>query len=126
MKMRYGVIAFTFALSMSAAGQTIWTIGETGHVSFVNSVVFSPDGTRLATGSDDGTIRPWDVATRQEIVQLDQRCPAFSTAIPRNDNFIAFAGGIALRVWDVKVKPLEPVSPTALVTSAPANTDTSS
>ena len=168
MNMRYGIVALTFALSMSAEGQTIWTIGETGYASSVNSVAFSPDGTQLASGSwdrsirlwdvstgqevlrfeghsdwifsvvfspdgtrlvsrsDDGTIHLCDVATRQEIVQLDHRYPAISITIPRNDNFIASAGGIALRLWDVKINPLEPVSPVALATSAPVNTDTPS
>src|ERR1700722_7568639 len=32
-----------------------------------DSVVFSPLGQILATGSDDGTARMWDVATRQQI-----------------------------------------------------------
>ena len=168
MKVRYGIIALTFALSTSSAGQTIWTTGDTGHASSVNSeafspantqlasgswdrsirlwdvstgqevrrveghsdwvflVVFSPDGTRLVSGSDDGTIRLWNVATRQEIVQLDHKYPATPTAIPRNDNFIASVGGIAFTLWDVTVKPLEPVSPVALATSAPVNTDTPS
>ena len=97
-----------------------------GYSDWVFSVVFSPNGTRLVSGSDDGTIRLWNVATRQEIVQLDHKYPATPTAIPRNDNFIASVGGIAFRLWDVAVKPLEPVSPVALATSAPVNTDTPS
>ena len=36
-------------------------VGEplTGHTSFVSSVAFSPDGTRIVSGSDDNTLRLW-------------------------------------------------------------------
>jgi WD40 repeat protein len=38
-----------------------------GHRGLVWNVAFSPDGRRLASASDDGTIRMWDVAKGQEI-----------------------------------------------------------
>jgi len=34
-----------------------------GHTDSVNSVAFSPDGTRIVSGSDDKTIRVGDVLT---------------------------------------------------------------
>ena len=37
----------------------------TGHRSSVVSMVFSPDGTTLASASNDSTVRLWDVATGQ-------------------------------------------------------------
>ena len=36
-----------------------------GHASPVYSVAFSPDGSRLASGSDDQTVRVWNIATGQ-------------------------------------------------------------
>src|SRR5262249_8547424 len=39
----------------------------TGHTGFVRSVVFSPDGKTLASGSEDDTLILWDVASRQPL-----------------------------------------------------------
>ena len=41
-----------------------------GHTRYVRSVAFSPDGARLATGSQDSTIRIWDVAAKRNIATL--------------------------------------------------------
>jgi hypothetical protein len=38
-----------------------------GHTNMVTSVMFSPDGTRIASGSWDTTIRVWEVATGQQV-----------------------------------------------------------
>jgi len=43
------------------SGRTIATLK--GHSGGLRSVAFSPDGTRVVTGSDDGTARIWDVST---------------------------------------------------------------
>ena len=39
------------------------------HTGAVNSVRFSPDGLRIASGSSDGTVRIWDVLTGDKVVK---------------------------------------------------------
>jgi len=41
-----------------------------GHTTSVNSVVFSPDGQRLASTGDDGTVKVWDATIGQETLTL--------------------------------------------------------
>jgi WD40 repeat protein/serine/threonine protein kinase len=42
----------------------------TGHKQLIWSLAFSPDGKTLASASDDGTLRLWNVATRRELLSI--------------------------------------------------------
>ncbi|CAK64356.1 unnamed protein product (macronuclear) [Paramecium tetraurelia] len=45
-----------------------------GHNGYVISVCFSPDGTKLASGSADNYICLWDVQTGQQNAKFDGHC----------------------------------------------------
>src|SRR2546429_8235759 len=50
---------------------TSWgLVARRDHVA-VRAVRFSPDGTRVATGSEDGSARVFDAATGAELARLD-------------------------------------------------------
>ena len=52
----------------AAGGRELLTLK--GHTGRVCSVSWSPDGTRLATGSEDGTAKVWDAAGGRELLTL--------------------------------------------------------
>ena len=54
----------------SQTGQLLYTL--TGHLSAVTAVAFSLDGSLLASGSLDGTIKLWNAKTFQERLTLNQ------------------------------------------------------
>lgn len=43
-----------------------------GHVGPVNAIAFSPEGTRIASGGDDGTVRLWDTETGALLATLSR------------------------------------------------------
>src|SRR5882757_3361730 len=54
---------FTRSIMVRAGGLSSWPappLQWTGHAARIGSVCYSPDGTRVVSGSDDKTIRIWD------------------------------------------------------------------
>jgi WD40 repeat protein/serine/threonine protein kinase len=76
------------------------TIGE--HTDEFVSVAFSPDGTRLAAASPDGTAHVWDVASgRSRVLRGHRRgisCIAFS---PDGTRLATGSTDHSIKVWDV-------------------------
>ena len=72
-----------------------------GHTDSVNSVVFSPDGHRIVSGSNDKTIKVWHASTGVETLTLKGKIPLFSSVEFSLDGLsIVSKSAGEIKVWD--------------------------
>jgi len=80
----------------------------TGHLLPVRSIAFSKDGSTLLSGSSDGTLKLWQVATGKEQQTIKNgTLPVLVTAFANDDNAI-LAGTLdgTIRAWERKTGSL--------------------
>jgi hypothetical protein len=73
------------------------------HTGWVFAVAINPDGNRAVSGSDDGSVRVWDLAAGREQATLTGHTrPVWSVAItPDGTRAISGSSDGSVRVWDL-------------------------
>jgi WD40 repeat protein len=75
-----------------------------GHEEAIKSVVFSPDGKRLASGSLDSTVRVWDVETGKQLgLPLQGHTGGVCSVAfsPDGKWIVSGSSDCTIRIWDV-------------------------
>ncbi len=76
----------------------------TGHLDHVHSVVFSPDGKRIASACDDRTVRVWDTQTGKETLCLKGHSNSVRSVMfsPDGNQIVSGGGDKTVKVWDTQ------------------------
>jgi len=90
--------------NLSAFCQEPGIVLQTGHLSAVFTLSFSPDGKTLATGSVDHTIKLWDVATGKEVKILTGHAGIITSVafLNQDDYLISASQDGTIRIWSNK------------------------
>ncbi|HDS29066.1 MAG TPA: WD40 repeat domain-containing protein, partial [Candidatus Acetothermia bacterium] len=84
-----------------AAGEDVRTLDD--HTDLVRSVAFNPEGTLLASGSKDSTIKVWDVESGEVLATLAGHVGMVRSVLFSPDGTLLASAGAdgAVRFWDV-------------------------
>lgn len=75
-----------------------------GHTAGINCVQFSPDGRWFCSGSEDSTVRIFDITSGKQISQLVTNSPVKAVAFHPNEFLLCFAtADRTLTFWDIDI-----------------------
>ena len=86
------VLLAAMAVTTANAQQYVHTDTLTGHTSWLGAIAFKDHGT-LISGSNDNTLRAWDVTTGTQRWEKDVSNPVYAVALPSHDPFFIAYGG---------------------------------
>lgn len=80
-----------------------------GHGNFVQALAFTPDGAQLVTGSEDATMRVWDLATRACVQTLTAHAAAVNCVCftPDGAQLASASDDSTIKVWNARTWEVE-------------------
>ena len=77
-----------------------------GHTGYVTSVSFSPDGSRIVSGSGDKTVQLWDSHTGAELMRMEGHTDSMMSVSfsPDGSRIVSGSRDNMVRVWDAAIE----------------------
>jgi len=75
-----------------------------GHISYVNTVTVSPDGSLCASGGKDGVAMLWDLNEGKALSNLDAGGEIHALCFSPNRYWLCGAVGSVIKIWDLESK----------------------
>ncbi|KIM19967.1 hypothetical protein M408DRAFT_30770 [Serendipita vermifera MAFF 305830] len=99
--------AYAQTIRIERGGQDNWPAIQNvmGHKKSVGSVAFSPDGTRIVSGSHDNTIWVWDAETAEMVAGPFEGHTGWVNSLsfsPDGTRVVSGSGDKKIRVWDAE------------------------
>jgi WD40 repeat protein/uncharacterized caspase-like protein len=103
--LRVGILVSVLlsAQTVQLQAQQLELVVQTGHSDEITSVALSADGHTLASGSDDQTIKLWEVATGRELRTLSGHLKSVTSLAFSTDGHTLASGSLDQRIklWEV-------------------------
>ncbi|KAK9479180.1 WD40-repeat-containing domain protein [Lipomyces japonicus] len=80
-----------------------YILKQQGHYDSINCLTYSPDGSKIITGADDGKIKVWDAASGFAIVTFTEHMSAVTAVEFSKRGNVLFSSSLdgSIRAWDL-------------------------
>jgi WD40 repeat protein len=100
---KFTLVVLLLSIALSVFSQNVEVFPQLGHANSLSSIAYSPDGRQIISGSQDRTIKLWDVVTGREIRTFSGHTNSVVSVAFSPDGRQIVSGSFdrTIKLWDV-------------------------